>query len=249
MLAESNPPRFSLVVPAFNEESYLPLLLDSVDAARAAYTCGPSAVEVVVADNASTDRTAEAASSRGCRVVRVGKRAIGAARNAGARSALGSVLTFVDADSRIHPDTFTAIEEALATGRSVGGATGVTMERWSFGIALTYGLFLPMVWITGMDTGVVFCRREDFEAVGGYNEERLLAEDVDFLWRLKRFGRARRQRLVRLTCAKAVTSARKFDDHGDWHYFAMLARLCPALLRGRTGFEELALRYWYHPNR
>ena len=45
----------------------------------------------------------------------------------------------------------------------VGGATGVTMERWSVGIALTFAMILPLVWLTGMDTGVVFMRREDFE--------------------------------------------------------------------------------------
>ena len=51
-------PRFSLVVPAHNEEGYLPRLLDSVERARDAYSGGRDAIEVVVADNASNDRTA-----------------------------------------------------------------------------------------------------------------------------------------------------------------------------------------------
>ena len=62
-------PRISLVIPAHNEESYLPDLLDTVDLARARYSAGPDEIEVVVADNASSDRTAEIARARGCRVV------------------------------------------------------------------------------------------------------------------------------------------------------------------------------------
>ena len=55
--------RFSLIIPAFNEEAYLPRLLDTVDVARARYEGGPGAIEVVVADNASTDATAAVARS------------------------------------------------------------------------------------------------------------------------------------------------------------------------------------------
>lgn len=248
-MSEPIPPRFSVVVPAFNEERYLPRLLRSVHAARSAYPGGRDAIEVIVADNASTDRTAEVASARGCRVVRVGKRTIAAARNAGARNALGSVLAFVDADSRIHPQTFHAVDEALQTGRFVGGATGVTMERWSVGIVTTYCLLLPMVWLTGMDTGVVFCRREDFAAVGGYDESRLLAEDVAFLWALRNLGRKRGQRLARLRHVKGVASARKFDEFGDWHYFGIPFRLASGLLFRRDGMRRLADRYWYRPSR
>jgi 4,4'-diaponeurosporenoate glycosyltransferase len=63
--------RVSLVIPARNEASLLPRLLDTVDTARARYQAGPGAVEVIVADNGSTDRTAEIARNRGCRVVDV----------------------------------------------------------------------------------------------------------------------------------------------------------------------------------
>ena len=63
-----NFPRFSLIIPAYNEEAHLPALLDSVDVARTCYAGTPGDIEVVVVDNASTDSTAELARSRGCRV-------------------------------------------------------------------------------------------------------------------------------------------------------------------------------------
>lgn len=237
--------QISLVIPAYNETKLLPRLLDTVAEARARFVLGTDAVEVVVADNASTDGTGEVAAARGCAVVRVAERRIATARNGGARVALGKILCFVDADMRIHPETFNAVATALGRRDVVAGATGVRLERWSLGIALTYAVVVPLVVLTGMDTGVVFCRRDDFHAIGGYDERRELAEDVAFLWALRRLGKARRQRLIRLRSVKALASMRKFDQHGDWHYFTkIMPRSVPALLRpaART---KLANRYWY----
>ena len=241
-------PRFSVVVPAYNEEKDLPRLIDTIDAARASYG-RPDAIEVVVADNLSTDGTGAVAAARGCRVVRVEKRVIAAARNGGARAARGEILCFVDADARIHPKTFRAIDDALATGRVVAGATGVRLERTSAGIVAAYVLILPLVWLTNIDTGLVFCRREDFEAVGGYDENMRFAEDVAFPWALKRLGRRRGQKLVRLRAHKAIASLRKFDEYGDWHYVTMLPRSLWLLLCGRGAWNDWVDRYWYRPNR
>lgn len=242
-------PRFSLVIPAFNEEDYLPRLLDTVDEARRQYRGGTDAIEVIIADNLSTDGTAEIARRRECRVVRVQRRVIAAARNGGARAARGQLLAFLDADSQMHPQTFNAIEHAMSSGKYVGGATGVKLERLSVGIALTFMVMVPLVWVTGMDTGVVFCRREDFERVGGYNEERLFAEDVQFLWDLRRCGRARRQRLTRITSTKAIASTRKFDRFGDWHYLSGLTRALYFLLFARQAGLAFARKYWYEDRR
>ena len=54
-------PRFSLIIPSYNEASYLPRLLDSIDAARSRFHDGAEAIEVLVVDNASSDSTAELA--------------------------------------------------------------------------------------------------------------------------------------------------------------------------------------------
>ena len=240
--------RFSLVVPAYNEARYLPRLLDSVDAAGRACRRGPSEIERIVADNASTDGTAAVARDRGCRVIAVEKRAIAAARNGGAAVASGEVLCFVDADTRVHPATFDRIDDVLRPD-VVAGATGIRPERWSPGFVVTWTLLIPFVVLTRMDTGVVFCRRSDFEAIGGYDETLLFAEDVDLLLRLRRLGRARAQRLARMGGAKAIASVRKFDEHGDWHYLTMMPRVALGWLLQRDTGRELAIRYWYRPNR
>jgi glycosyltransferase involved in cell wall biosynthesis len=247
---EAPGPRISLVIPAYNEERYLPRLLDSVDLAAERYTHGAAAIEVIVADNASTDRTAALAQERGCRVVPVAKRSIAATRNAGGRAARGEIVGFVDADMRIHPDTFCEIERALASTRIVGGATGCTLDRWSAGLAVTYAaLVIPFVWMTGFDSGVVFCRRRDFEATGGYDESLRIAEDVKFLIALRQEGRRQGMRLTRLTRAKAVASTRKFDEHGDWHYLTTMPRLAIGMLFKNPSAKQRIERYWYKPGR
>jgi len=241
--------RFSVVIPAFNEEQYLPRLLDSLKVARVNYSGGPDQVEVIVADNASTDRTGEVAAAHGARVVHVAKRRIAAARNGGARAARGEIVCFIDADSAVHPQTFDAVDKAMMSGRYVWGVTGATLERTSLPLFITYWMFMPMVLLTGLDMGFSFCRREDFEAVGGYDEGRLYAEDVLLPLALRKLGRSRGQRIIRLPRVKALGCTRKFDQFGDWHYVWMLGHMFKSLLTWNWHDEELAARYWYNSGR
>jgi glycosyltransferase involved in cell wall biosynthesis len=241
--------KFSVVIPAYNEAEYLPRLLDSIEVAKSNYSGGPEAVEVIVADNCSTDRTAEVAAARGARVVTVAKRRIAAARNGGGHAACGEIVCFIDGDSALHPQTFNAIDQAMKTDLYVWGVTGFVLERKSFALMLSYFLCIPLVLLTGLDSGLSFCRREDFEAVGGYDESRLYAEDVKFPLALRRLGRSRGQRLTRLPKVKALGCTRKFDQFGDWHYFWMLGHVIKALVTGNWHDEQLADRYWYKSGR
>ncbi|HEX5705241.1 MAG TPA: glycosyltransferase [Pyrinomonadaceae bacterium] len=118
--------RFSVIIPAYNEEKFLPRLLESIKVAVSNYSGGlkktVAQIEVIVADNDSTDGTAEVANQHGARVVHVAKRCIASARNGGARAATGEILCFIDADSAIHPNTFNEIERVMGTQRYVGAS-------------------------------------------------------------------------------------------------------------------------------
>jgi glycosyltransferase involved in cell wall biosynthesis len=237
--------RISLVIPAYNEEHYLPALLASVDAARRRYSHGFDAVEVIVADNLSTDATPSIARDAGCTVVSASPRAIAAARNAGARAATSPVVAFIDADSTIAEATFDVVDRTLARGDVIVGVTGVRMSRASAGIAVSTCLVDAVSRVTGVGTGVVFCRRADWQQVGGYDETRLAGEDAAFLFALKRLGRARGQRLARAPAAKATTSARKFDRYGDWHLITNAVRGAAWLVTDRAKLDRFVRRYWY----
>ena len=178
-------------------------------------------------------------------MVRVERRAIAAARNAGAAAARASILGFVDADCRIHPRVFASIFRALEDPRVGMGASGIRIERSSLGIAVTVAVFLPIVRLMGIDGGLVFMRREDFEAAGGYDESRLVAEDVDLLLRVRKRVRARGQRFRRLADVPTIASARKFDRHGEWHM--LHAGVAMAWVRAfrPARFDAAVRRYWY----
>jgi glycosyltransferase involved in cell wall biosynthesis len=237
--------RISLVIPARNEASLLPRLLDSVDVARAGYSSGVGAVDVILADNGSTDDTVVIARERACSIVPVVPRAIAAVRNAGAAIGGGEYLAFVDADMQVHPNTFNAIATALGNQAVIGGASGIRPERLSIGIRLAWALTTANAALTGIDAGLTYCRRSDFEAIGGYDDRRLSLEDVDFLWRLKQQGARRGQRLARLQAVPAIFSTRKFDQYGDWHWLGLGARVLQSRGWRRDVRSAIVQAYWY----
>lgn len=241
-----------MVIPAYNEEAYLPRLFKSVEAARARYVHGPDAVEVIVADNASTDRTAEVARDAGCQVAYVEKRMIGAARNGGVAVSSGDVLYFCDADMEIHPETFNVIEEIMASGKAVTGMTGIGPERWTLKFLIVAVFMSPVILLSlaaGWGLGPIFCRREDFEAIGGYNEEKHFGEDMQFLSDLKKLGRSRGQKFFRCRAVKARHSVRKGVKHGFLKVAGFTVRyaLTSIFRRGasREENEEWIRQFWY----
>ena len=112
-------------VPAHNEELELPETLEAIR--RAAGTAG-QLFEIIVVDDSSSDGTATVAKKYGAHVVPVRCRHIAAARNAGARTATGEVLFFVDADTHIAaPHVIEAI--AALRGGASGGSARLQFDR------------------------------------------------------------------------------------------------------------------------
>jgi glycosyltransferase involved in cell wall biosynthesis len=222
---------FSVVVPAHNEELLLP---DGLAAIAAAATRISGEVEVIVVANRCTDATAALADDAGAVVVESDARNISAVRNAGAAVAAGDVIVTVDADCVMSPATFHEIERALATRRYVGGATKVRPERTSAGISATIAVVEITMFLTRLGGGMFWCPRSDFEAIGGFDETLLLAEDLDFARRLRAHGKRTGRRFTVLRTAPIVSSCRKFDRFGDWHMFGMAlqAREIRAVLKG-----------------
>ena len=236
-------PTFSIIIPACDEEHYLPLCMDAIDAATAQLG---EPVEVIVVDNLSRDRTADIARERGARVVEEPAKCLSKVRNRGAAEARGQYLAFIDADSYMSADMLVHIKCAMATGRYVGGGiVGARTDRISLGIAAHLLLLLPwLLWLR--ITGVMFYTRpEHFHAIGGFNEERLTVEDIDFALRLHAHGRTRGLRFKNLWRGRVITSARKFDEFGDWYMF----RNPRMLIRALRNDAEAAYTIWYRPRR
>ena len=207
-------PRFSILIPARNEEQHLPGCLESIEVASEPF---PNQVEIVVAINRCTDRTEEIALEHGAKVVHDDSRNLARIRNTAAGAATGDIIVTIDADSRMSRNMLVEIDRLLRTGNYVGGGVMVLPERWSLGIVATVIILSAVMLRHRVSGGLFWCLREDFETIGGFNESWVSVEDLDFAKRLKAYGRSKGKRFKTITKAHIVTSCRKFDTFGDWY--------------------------------
>ena len=228
----------SFIIPAHNEEALIGRTLAAVH--DAALALGEP-YEVIVADDASTDRTGALARERGARVVAVNRRQIAATRNAGARAAAGELFFFVDADTVATKRALRAALRALRGGAVGGGCTA----RFADGPAPAYGRVMewflpPVLHALGLAPGCfLFCTRRAYLAAGGFDEALYSTEEVAFGRRLKRLGR------FVILREFVFTSGRKLRTHTALGLLRIAFRLGlggPQALRRRDGLE-----YWYGP--
>jgi len=229
----------SFVVPAYNEERLLGATLDSIGAAARA--CG-EAFEIVVADDGSTDGTADVARRHGAQVVAVAHRQIAATRNSGARAARGEVLVFVDADTRIDEAVLRAALAALRSG-AVGGGAGIRFDGRVPLYARSFAvLLLAFSRAARLASGCfVFCTREAFATAGGFDEALFGAEE----WALSR-ALARQGRVV-IVREAVTTSGRKLRTYSPLEHLRFLGRF--VLLGRRTLRDRRGLELWYGERR
>ena len=229
----------SFVVPAYNEEKYLAATLASIHAAARELALE---YEIVVADDASTDRTAELAREGGARVVPTSNRQIAKTRNAGARAATGDRLVFVDADTRIDASVVRAAMNALDAG-AVGGGAAPRFEGdapcWAH---VSIAMVVAAMRLMNLAAGCfVYCRRDAFEAVGGFDERIFAGEEIYLSWALRRRGR-----FVMLR-EEILTSPRKIEGRTAWEILWMTIRL---LLRNPVGVRRRTeAGFWYDGKR
>jgi glycosyltransferase involved in cell wall biosynthesis len=208
---------YSIIVPAFNEEEYLPKTLRSLNACMERIENAKG--EIIVVDNNSDDRTAVVAKSTGVRVVHERIRGIAMARNSGAEQALGQVFFFVDADTSIPPSLFQEAYQLSRHGRV--GAGGATLRFDRTHGKLVFGLLVPKFWnlisqIFRLAAGsFVFCRKELFVECGGFPENIYAGEEVFFSRKVKEScSRAGREFRI-LGGDRVVTSSRKLLWHSN----------------------------------
>jgi len=236
--------KFSVVIPAHNEEKYIAKCLDSIVKASAPYN---DQVEIIVVLNRCTDRTEEIALSYGCVIVREDAKNLSKIRNAGAKIAKGDILITIDADSWMSDTMLIEIEKHLVSGKYIGGGVMMKQERMSLGMmASTLALLLvaipTFIRYGFVSLGLFWCFKEDFDAIKGFDENRIMAEDGDFALRLKEHGKAMGKKYGTITKAHIITSSRKFDRFGDW-VFVKKPQILLAYLNGRN--RKCADEFYY----
>ena len=228
----------SFIIPAHNEEALLGRTLSSLH--QAAGALGES-YEIVVTSDSSTDQTEQIAREHGALVIAVNYRQIARARNAGAAAAAGEILIFVDADTLVTNQALLAAVRELRGG-AVGGGASVRFDDGPlpFYAKVLERLLPPILRILRLAPGCfIFCTRDAYLAVGGFDEAMYVTEEVGFAQQLKRQGR------FVILREHVITSARKLRRRSALQLLWIGLRL--AVSGGKSLRRREGLDYWYGP--
>src|SRR6266536_714014 len=229
----------SFIVPAYNEELELS---STIEAIRTAASGATQPYEIIVVDDASADATAQIAAMAGARIISINRRQIAASRNAGARAARGDYLCFVDADTRINRTHIVKGITALEAGYAGGSARVVTD-----GFIPLWGRIFVRVFCTvyfGLNLGAgafLFTTRRNFDAIGGFDEQYFIGEEVYFSLALRKLGR------FKVLREPILTSGRKLRMYSARQ---VLVRLFSIVVGGPTAARSRdKLDVWYDGKR
>ena len=228
--------RLSFVVPAYNEEAYLPACLESILSQIDPATSGlaSDACEIIVVNNASTDRTREVALRYpGVTVVDEPRKGLTFARQAGFAASTGDLIANVDSDSRLTPGWVAKVLASFAEAEANRASHPDARPLAAFSGPLVYydltpqqrrlvHIFYMTAWTTYainryilrvgsmVQGGNFVVSRASLEAIGGFNTAiSFYGEDTDIARRLNDVGE------VRFTFdLKMSSSARRLKSEG-----------------------------------
>lgn len=240
--------QLSVIIPAFNEARLIEHTLQSVAASVAANAAPGFTSEVIVVDNNSTDNTAELAGQAGAKVVFEPINQIGRARNAGAAQATGEWLLFLDADSLLSPGLLADILRVIESRAYVGCGSTLRMDGLPWWADLTLKLWTSASVLCRWAAGaLVVCRRDAFQAVGGFDQELYALDEIRLSKQLKHWGRQRGLQFTILTEHPLETSSRKISLYSGHEIAGQIFRIF--FLPKRTLQNKKHLSVWYDGRR
>jgi glycosyltransferase involved in cell wall biosynthesis len=206
--------KISLVIPAYNEEKYIGYCLE-----YATKHHNGDFFEIIVIDNASTDRTGEIAKSyKGVRVVREEKKGLTHARQRGFLEAKGDILAYVDADTRIKKNHLEKIIKAFSKNPKLVCFSG---PHEYYDIKKSHQILTKVFWrifayptylIVGyMTNGASFAIRKNIlDKMDGFDTSiSFYGEDTNIARRASKHGK------VKFSLNFGIpTSGRRLNDHG-----------------------------------
>ncbi|MGQ7845586.1 glycosyltransferase [Granulosicoccus sp. 3-233] len=236
--------RYSVIIPAWNEAAFIADTLEKVTLAIRALEAGSEhRGELIVVDNNSSDDTGLIAQEQGAQVVFEPINQIARARNRGAMAATGDALVFLDADTSCSEQLLRQALDRLASGGVVGGGSLIAADRPVSASAMRGLRFWNTLSLSaGLAAGCfIFCRRDAFDAVGGFSNRVYAGEEIFLSRGLKRWGRRSGMRFEILTTDPVVTSVRKLD----WYSTPQLIRQTLLVLIPGAVFSRRLCGTWY----
>ncbi len=195
--------RISFVIPAYNEEQRLPKCLATIERELARTPCD---AEVIVVNNASTDRTDEIARSYSwVRVVGEPRKGIVRARHAGLLAATGELIANIDADTMLPEGWLGTVLTEFAKDDHLAALSGpfiyydlslfhrvLTRIFYMFGYLshiVSHHVFRTGAMLQG---GNFIVRRTYLERAGGFDTSiEFYGEDTDVARRISKVGKVK----------------------------------------------------------
>lgn len=236
-----NRPTLSVIIPAYNEEALIGKCLDSI----LFQTLDKKLYEVIVIDNASTDKTSEIARRYPVKLVVEPRKSVIYARQAGVDSALGDIIVSADADTIYPAEWLKIIWENFEKDSKLLAVTGWIYYSGSSpffnvlnGFSQEINLFLykyikkfPVVY----GANLAF-KKHALEEIGGYPKHLVELGDQQYIvFKFFKLGKVKID--PKLTC---ITSGRKLESvwkniliYNGWH------RIAGALINAVTKKETI----------
>ena len=198
---------FSIIIPTYNEEEYLPILLDSIKEQDF------DDYEIIVADANSTDKTREIAKDYGCIVVDGGLPAVG--RNSGARVAKGDLLLFLDSDLKLTDEYLRnviyefRVEKLGIAITQMKPMSNKVEDKLFHDFANYFMISVENIKPHGAGCYGIIAKRSLHEECGGFDESLTFGEDTDYIERL-----AKKEPFMVLRNAKIGVSTRRLEEEG-----------------------------------
>lgn len=221
------PKSLAVIVPVLNEAPRLPALVRRLRAED---------VEVIVADGGSVDGSRAAARAEGAVVVKA-RQGRAPQLNAGAAATQADALLFLHADTTPPRGFASLVLDDLAA------RPGVAVGAFRFSLAA----HTPLMRLVEAGTRLrgslghmpygdqaLYCRRAVFEAFGGFPPVPVM-EDYEFVVGARRAGS------VRVLAEEAVTSDRRWVEHGALRWTALNLA---TVVRHRMGVPADELAAW-----
>jgi len=207
----------TVAIPAHNEEDYIAACLEHCLMYKT-----PNVCEVLVINNASTDRTHSIAEQfPGVTVVDESRKGVTYARQKALESATGDLLAFVDADTHVPEGWFEMINAHFAKDSNLVCLSGpyycFDLARWQNILVKLFWMFIafPMYCCTRYMVigGNFVAKRSALLRIGGFDTSiSFYGEDTNIARRLHKIGRVQ----FNLKFITKSSGRRMTSDEGFW---------------------------------
>ncbi len=233
--------KISIIIPTYNEEEYLPKLLESIKSQDF------TDYEIIVADAQSDDNTRNIAKEYGCVVVEGGLP--GPGRNRGAEVAQGEILLFLDSDLELTENYLSNVVEEFESEELGIAITQMTplsekkRDKYLHDLANWFMIAVENIKPHGAGCYGIISKKELHDEVGGFDENLNFGEDTDYIERVAEISEFKVLRNARIG-----VSTRRLEEEGLYTLLKQYGKSTVNDFRGkRTSAEDLGYEFGHDP--